>query len=38
VIDNIVVAEQTGRIGQEQVKELNRLIGEFEQRQNEKKK
>lgn len=38
VIDNIAVAEQKGKIGQAQVKELNRLIGEFEQGQKEKKK
>ncbi|MCB0704277.1 MAG: hypothetical protein KDC34_03170 [Saprospiraceae bacterium] len=33
VIDNIVVAEQIGRINTEQVIELNRLIADFEQRQ-----
>lgn len=38
VIDNIVFAEQIGRIDKNQVKELNQLIGEFEQRQTEKKK
>lgn len=38
VIDNIVVAEQIGRIDKGQVKELNQLIGEFEQRQIDKKK
>jgi hypothetical protein len=37
VIDNIVVAEQIGRIDKNQVKELNQLIEEFEQRQTEKK-
>ena len=38
VIDNIVVAEQIGRIDKSQVKELNQLIGEFEQRQTKKEK
>lgn len=38
VIDNIVVAEQIGRIDKNQVKELNQLIGEFEQRQTQKEK
>ena len=34
IIDSIVAAEQTGRIDKNQVKELNQLIGEFEQRQS----
>jgi hypothetical protein len=38
VIDNIVAAEQIGRIDKTQVKELNQLIGEFEQRQTKKEK
>ena len=38
IIDNIVAAEQIGRIDKNQVKELNQLIGEFEQRQTQKKK
>jgi len=32
IIDNIVVAEQIGRINQEQVIELNKMIGDFENR------
>lgn len=32
VIDNIVVAEQLGRINNGQVDELNRFLGEFEQK------
>ena len=32
LIDNIVVAEQIGRINQEQIIELNRMIGDFENR------
>ncbi|WP_132215145.1 hypothetical protein [Mariniflexile fucanivorans] len=38
VIDNIVVAEQMGRINKTQVKVLNQMIGEFEQRQTNKGK
>jgi hypothetical protein len=37
IIDKIVTAEQIGRIDKTQVKELNQLIGEFEQRQTKKK-
>lgn len=33
LIDTIVVAEQIGQIDKAQVKELNRYIGEFEERQ-----
>jgi hypothetical protein len=36
VIDNIVVAEQIGRIDKIQVNKLNKMIGEFEQRQAKK--
>lgn len=32
IIDNIVVAEQIGRINPEQVIELNKMIGDFENR------
>jgi len=32
IIDNIVVAEQIGRIDQEQVIKLNKMIGDFENR------
>jgi hypothetical protein len=32
IIDNIVVAEQIGRINKEQVIELNNMIGDFEDR------
>ena len=32
IIDNIVVAEQIGRINQEQVIKLNKMIGDFENR------
>ncbi len=32
IIDNIVVEEQIGRINQEQVIELNKMIGDFENR------
>ncbi len=32
IIDNIVVAEQIGRINQEQVIKLNKIIGDFENR------
>lgn len=36
IIDNIVVAEQIGRINQEQVIELNKMIGDFENLNKEK--
>lgn len=36
VVDNIVAAKQIGQIDKNQVKELNQLIGEFEQRQTKK--
>lgn len=38
IVDSIVVAEQIGRIDKIIVEELNQLIGEFEQRQTDKKK
>lgn len=36
ITDNIVVYEQTGRLNQEQVIELNKYIGEFERRKSDK--
>jgi hypothetical protein len=36
ITDNIVVYEQTGRLNQEQVIELNKYIGEFEKRKSGK--
>jgi hypothetical protein len=38
IVDNIVVAEQLDQITKAQVVELNKLIGEFEERQAKKKK
>ncbi|MEO1514303.1 MAG: hypothetical protein AAFV95_04800 [Bacteroidota bacterium] len=34
IVDNILVAEQIGRINEEQAIELNRLIGDYENRHN----
>ena len=38
IIDNIVVAEQTGKIDKNQAVELNKLLYEFEKRQTKNKK